>query len=256
MKARHQSQHSNWTSTTGKNFVTGCKNNCLYCSQKARASRFHQVEPAEWGNCRVRPKDVNRVYKRTTNLVEAPSSHDIWPEILDHAITFYKNYLSPGNNIILVTKPNFLCIKRLCQELRPFKNQIMFRFTIGSSNNEVLSFWEPQAPPFEERLESLQLVNNEGYQTSVSCEPMLDNNIGLVVKAVSPYVSDKIWLGKINDLKARLKFNQHCTKEVHSKAAQLLTWQSDQAITALHQEFRHNPLIEWKTSIRKIVGIP
>ena len=78
------------------------------------------------------------------------------------------------------------------------KEQLLFRFTIGSALDEVLSFWEPGAPVFAERLAALELAWANGYQTSVSCEPMLDGHIDAVIHQVEPFVTDAIWLGKAN----------------------------------------------------------
>ena len=64
------------------------------------------------------------------------------------------------------------------------REQLLFRFTVGSAKDDVLSFWEPGAPTFAERMASLELAWAHGYQTSVSCEPMLDGHIEDVVHRV------------------------------------------------------------------------
>jgi DNA repair photolyase len=73
----------------------------------------------------------------------------------------------------------------------------------------VLGFWEPNAPDFHERFMALRHAYNKGFATSVSCEPMLDNNVHLVIDYVEPLVTDSIWLGKANQLIRRLKANGH-----------------------------------------------
>jgi hypothetical protein len=44
---------------------------------------------------------------------------------------------------------------------------IMFRFTIGSADNQTLKFWDQYAPSFDERMESLIYAHKAGFQTSI-----------------------------------------------------------------------------------------
>ena len=132
----------------------------------------------------------------------------------------------------------------------------MFRFTIGSTNDKTLKFWELGAPSFDERLASLKYAYEAGYETSISCEPMLDNKIGDVIAAVRPYVSHSIWLGKMNEMKHRLTMNTQLTQELRDKANQLYAWQSDDEIKALYKTYKNDPLIRWKSDIKRVVGIP
>ena len=159
-----------------------------------------------------------------------PSSHDITPAHLSECLTFLKNILSPGNEVLIVSKPHLDCVKAICNELCGFKDKILFRFTIGSSDSNTLKFWEPNAPDFAERLESLKYAFSEGYQTSVSSEPMLDDNIGDVIDQVSPFVTDTIWLGKANHLRSRLALNGENDPVTIQKAEQLIAWQEDENI--------------------------
>ena len=140
-------------------------------------------------------------------------------------------------------------------EFPDYKDKILFRFTIGSSDSNTLKFWEPNAPDFAERLESLKYAFSEGYQTSVSCEPMLADNIGDVIDQVSPFVTDSIWLGKMNQLSTRLSLNGEKDALTIQKATQLEQWQSDGNIKQLYSQYKDNPLIRWKDSIKKVVGI-
>ena len=94
-----------------------------------------------------------------------------------------------------------------------------------------------------------------GFQTSISCEPMLDNKIDKVIDDLSQYVTDAIWLGKMNFAIRRLRTNGHLDAENQAAAEQLLEWQSDEAIKNLYETYKNNPLIKWKESIKKVVGI-
>ncbi len=185
-----------------------------------------------------------------------PSSHDITPTHLQDSIRFLRNILIPGNKVLIVSKPNLECIKAICDNFEDQKVQILFRFTIGSAKDETLKFWEPGASSFNERMAALEYAYEAGYETSISCEPMLDDKIRDVISAVRPYVTDSIWLGKMNEMKKRLTLNTELTQELKDKANQLYAWQSDDQIRSLYEIYKGDSLIRWKADIKKVVGIP
>jgi len=184
-----------------------------------------------------------------------PSTHDITPENLTLSLKTIGKVLKNNNNILIVSKPHLVCISRICNEFQEYKKNILFRFSIGSSNNAVLKFWELDAPLFEERIECLKLAFEQGYKTSISCEPMLDNNISDVIDQVTPYVTDSIWIGKMNFLLRRLKMNGYDDNETIQKANELLKWQRDSEIIKLYTKYKNHPKIKWKESIKKVVDI-
>ena len=167
----------------------------------------------------------------------------------------FEELLSVGNQVLIVSKPKPTCIKRLCEELTPYKGSIVFRFSIGSADNRTLRFWEPNAPSLAERIASLRHAREEGFATSVSCEPMLDGDIGAVISAVRPYVSDSIWLGKINRLRQIILFNCPGDNTTLRRAESLMALQSDSNIQSLYKRFHRDPHIKWKDSIKRIVGL-
>jgi len=75
---------------------------------------------------------------------------------------------------------------------------MQFRFTITSDDDTVLEFWEPNAPRFKERLASLVYSYNRGFKTSVSIEPFLDYDPTELTETVVPFVTESIWIGKMN----------------------------------------------------------
>ena len=163
--------------------------------------------------------------------------------------------LQAGNGLLIVSKPHRDVVSKMIVELKPYRSQVMFRFSLGSASSEILHLWEPGAPDFKERLESLRLAHGAGFQTSVSCEPMLDQHIDLVIAAVRPYVTDSVWIGKANRLRCNLAFNCPDDADVRQLANQLIEWQSDTAIMELYGRLQHDPMIKWKDSIKKVVGI-
>jgi hypothetical protein len=86
-------------------------------------------------------------------------------------------------------------------------------------------------------------------------EPMLDADTDALVKAVRPYVSDAIWLGKINRLRNILPLNCPNDPEAIRRGDALVAIQSDQAIRALYARYRKDHLIKWKDSIKTVVGL-
>ena len=131
----------------------------------------------------------------------------------------------------------------------------MFRFTIGSVHTKTLKFWELNAPTFGERKKSLIYAYKNGFSTSVSCEPMLDDSTEELVKSLLPYITDSIWIGKANFLLRRLKMNGTDDPETIRKAQELISMQSDEKIKILYKKLKNNKMIKWKESIKKIVDL-
>lgn len=240
------------------NCITGCGNDCRYCYAKEMAIRYNRCTAETWKNEVVRAHDVEKKIKKYDARVMYPSAHDIRPEHLLENIKFLKHILEAGNEVLIVSKPHLVCIKAICKKFAVYKDKILFRFSIGSANDMVLKFWETNAPGFKERLACLKWAFNKGFETSVSCEPMLDNNIEKVVKKVSPYVTETIWIGKINHLigvtgRGRLDFNGHNDPATLAKAHDLIAWQSDDQIMKLYDLYKDDQKIMWKESIKKVI---
>ena len=237
------------------NFIDGCKHDCKYCYSKEMAIRFHRKTPENWKNEEIKVKTFKKRFKKLDGTIMFPSSHDIHPFHLKEAVYFLDKILKEGNNVLIVTKPHFICIKTICEESTEYREKILFRFTIGSSNSEILEFWEPGAPDFLERFASLKWAFNNGFKTSVSCEPMLDNDVEDVVKRVSPFVTDYIWIGKMNFLLRRLKMNGINDEATLQHAEELLKKQSNKNILTLYNILKNNKKVKWKESIKKVVGL-
>ena len=84
---------------------------------------------------------------------------------------------------------------------------------------------------------------------------MLDRYIDRVIEAVKPYVTDSVWLGKAGQLRCHIALNCPDDDEVKAAADRLIAWQSDAEIKALYEKYGHDPIIKWKDSIKKVVGI-
>ena len=236
-----------------KNIFKGCKNNCRYCYAKANATRFKQIlTQEEW--TQMKPHKKENPHK-VDGRIMFPTSHDLFPEHIEEIVAFLKDWLAEGNDILIVSKPRFEVIERLCKELVDYRDHIVFRFTIGSISDDILRFWEPDAPSFEERMACLRYAHDQMYQTSVSCEPFFDNSIFLLIDTFMPYVTDSIWIGKLNGIKQRVK-TKGWTEEDFKKLLLVEKIQGDEMIKSLYEHFKTNPKVKWKDSIKKVVGLP
>lgn len=237
------------------NYINGCSHNCKYCYSREMAIRFKRKTILNWEEEEVNYNQLERKAKKVDGVIMFPSSHDITPENLNNSIKFLNKLLKIGNEVLVVTKPHLSVIKSICGNFSEYKNKILFRFTIGSSNSKTLKFWEPNAPDYQERKKCLIYAYENGFSTSVSCEPMLDDNILELVNDLCPYVTNSIWLGKMNFLLRRLKMNGIEDNKTITKAKKLIEIQSDTNIIKLYSQLSSNEKIKWKESIKKVVQI-
>lgn len=194
------------------NYSKRCLNNCLaYCYAAAMAVRFNQIQDrSEWKDMvnkdfisitgttkegkTISSKRTDRLYD---GLIMTPTSHDITPLNIDLAKKYYLELLQAGNSLLIVTKPNPKVIKELAIHLQDYKTKIVWRLSITNLNQELRKKWECGASAWWHRIETLQWLYNNNYQTSVSIEPFLENPIP-IVKKVLPFVTEKIWVGPMN----------------------------------------------------------
>lgn len=203
------------TSGTGEwafktiNTHKGCKHNCPYCYAKKRLVALGKIREEDWELMIPNRFKINKGYQKVRKKhtlpydIMYPSSHDIHPDILDDYLIVLKKLLRAGNRVLIVSKPWPYCIEKITNTVGKYKNQIGFRFTITSTNKSRLAFWEPNAPSFDDRINSLIIAFVKGFKTSVSIEPHLDQNPIPLIKKVAPYVRESIWLGKMNYIKAK-----------------------------------------------------
>ena len=239
------------------NCVTGCEHDCRYCYARYNAiHRFGGIvkDREEWVQMQVRDKDVNKSRKLLDGRIMFPTTHDITPFVLEPCLIVLDKLLAAGNQVLIVSKPHLMCVKEMCKRLKAYRDQIMFRFTIGSDDDAFLAYWEPGAPCFGERISALKFAYKAGYQTSVSVEPMLDApNIRRLFLKVKRYVTDSIWIGKLN------KARQRCAIETPTDEDQVSlieATQADDKIHAIYAVLKDEPKVRWKESIKSVVGLP
>ena len=244
---------SEWSVKT-VNCCTGCSHDCLYCYAKEGFIRRKQITANQWPLERIRQHDVKKRHNNYGGQVMFPSSHDITPTNLEACLTVLKNLLDAGNKVLVVSKPHLEGIEKICDAFMSYRGQILFRFTIGACDDTILSYWEPNAPAYDERKNCLVYAYMTGFQTSVSVEPMLDSeNIDMLIEDLMPYVSDSIWIGTMNHTG---RFGKNANPVLQQAIEKIRKGQTNSIIKAIYQRHKNNPMIKWKAEIKKIVGIP
>ena len=230
----------------------GCSHGCRYCFS---ASFFVQVGfVASKDAFRNERPNRNRIdiHQHVDQAVMFPSAHDITPTYLDTYCRTLANILDAGNRVLLVSKPHFECIEHICHEFRNYLQQMEFRFTIGSTDPELTSYWEPYAPLPEERMRSLAYATEQGYQTSVSMEPMLAGREDAIAtfRELLPLTNGTIWIGMMNDMDKRFNL---VTEQDRQQLERIKSLQSADEMLALYAELQHEPQVRWKDSILDLV---
>ena len=237
------------------NIIRGCNCGCLGCFAADIANRFKMVAPGQWETEVLNERAFNAKVPKGGKLTMFPSTHNISPEFLDPCEEKIQQILDSGSDLLLVLKPWLEVVKSICTRFEAVKDRITYRFTIGSTDNDVLKFWEPGAPSYEERKSCLQYAFEHSYGTGVSVEPWWGGDIDSLISELRPYVTDSIWIGKMNRGKARMKNNGHWNPQTEAKYNELMTvWYADANIQAIYDKYKDDPLISWKESIAKVVG--
>lgn len=245
-----------WSERT-ENIARGCVNGCLYCYAAANSARFKHRDRTDWTREELTRKASIKSYPKRDGVIMFPSAHDITPFNVDAYIHVAKLILTAGNQLLIVSKPRLECIAQLTDELVQWKEQILFRFTIGSLDATECKFWEPGAPTPQERIDSLKLAKGRGFETSVSIEPMLegaDMAIG-TVKAIEDHITETIWIGKMNQPSRRIV----PTEKTLVSTRRIQQLQSDREILRLYDMLKCHSKVRWKDSIKEVLihnGIP
>ena len=237
------------------NIQRGCKYGCLYCYARANALRFKRIaSPADWSTPVINHKAVDKNYGKYPGVVMFPSTHDITPDNISECLCVLLKLLDAGNQVLIVSKPRIDCILLICHRLADYKEQIEFRFTIGSTHDDVLAFWEPGAPNFKMRLDCLKYAHFNRYRTSVSAEPYLDAGVEHLYLALFPYITESFWIGILREFKRRVDQDVMSAGQIHDYVEPLQACQTASAVWRLYEKLNGRPLIKWKDSIREIAG--
>lgn len=251
MMAKRKTGTREWAESN-YNIGVGCAHDCRYCYARASAVRFKQI-PSNEAWTQERLKDKMPAVTKKQGWIMFPTTHDITPFYLPAAVDALKKLLVKGNNVLIVSKPHLVCIAELCEQLEQWRSQILFRFTIGAYTEEDAAFWEPGAPIIGERVKCLMYAHEHGFSTSVSMEPMLSpvDQIYYSFVFLAPYVTDKIWIGKMNKIDGRVA---KVSPEVVAKCDAVRANQTDEKILWLYEQLKDHPKVAWKDSIQEVLA--
>ena len=83
---------------------------------------------------------------------------------------------------------------------------------------------------------------------------MLDSaNIDMLINDLMPHVTDSIWIGTMNHTG---RFGKNANTVLQQAIQKIRMGQTRSIIRAIYRRYKDNPMIKWKTEIKKIVGIP
>ena len=92
-----------------------------------------------------------------------------------------------------------------------------------------------------------------GFATSVSVEPMLHReDVVAMVQELLPFVSQSVWIGKMNKIDKRLVSD---SEQMKVEIERIQRGQSDEQIHLLYQELQGIEKIRWKESIKEVLGL-
>lgn len=231
------------------NVYKGCSNDCRYCYAREEAVRFNRVKKEDWAIETLNPAILKKGWRLSKKNLMFPSTHDITPGTYDGCETVLKKLLEAGNTVLVVSKPRPDLIERLCDALEAYKKQILFRFTISAQDNDLLVFWEPNAPSYEDRKKALKIAHEKGFMTSVSIEPMLDPaNVEALIEDLRPHTSDSMWIGTMNMIRKRVKKE---SAQVEAEIVKIITGQTPERLRTIYMRYQDDPMIKWKGHVRK-----
>ena len=274
---KRRSKFNDWVCET-VSCQTGCSNDCLYCFAKGDAinkGRIAAIE--EWPKEKLNKAGVKEKYKLFDKPVMCPGTHDITEDNYNSTSTMLLRLLEAGNRVLIVSKPRPKLIEKLCKQLRKYRNKILFRFTIGAMDDKILSFWEPNAPTYNDRKEALRYAFEKGFRTSISIEPMLDpENVTSLVNDLASFVNHSIWIGTMNTTwymdtdpsvaktdaaRERVQNNldyygEEKAEKMRGEILRIKNLQQPDSLNKIYGSLKDNPIVQWKWHIKDALGLP
>lgn len=122
------------------NFIDGCQHDCKYCYAKTSAIKYKKRTADNWTKPELRKHILNKQFGKRDGTTMFPTQHDLHPDNIKEAIQVLGNLLRNGNDVLIVSKPHVPVIWEICRSFKQHNKQILFRFTIGSANDETLKF--------------------------------------------------------------------------------------------------------------------
>lgn len=234
------------------NIGTGCSHGCLYCYAERMATRFNRVESSDEWREEVSREVTTVECKKYSEPIMFPTTHDITEGYLRPYRCHLYNILAAGNEVVIVTKPHRASIEAICSEFSSFRDNMVFRFTIGGLNNETMKIMEPGAPSLSERLGCLRYAFEKGFKTSISSEPMLGccEEAEKLYHVVEPFVTEDVWFGKMKYIGG---LKDSADTVIASAVNQVISAQNNEDILRFVNKMSGLPKVEWKDSINDVI---
>lgn len=245
--------------STGNFIANGCiAHNCYAREQALRFKRI--ARPEDWTTEVSNPKGVTKlVTTRRNGIWMAPTTHDITVDNLEESRRLLFRAAAIGNRLLIVSKPRRECIEALIADLKPYKDRVEFRFSIGCLDDEIRKFWEPGAPRIIEREKCIVLAVARGFRVSVSCEPLLEPwNVLDLVEVVGSMTDGEIWIGCLNKLRQRTAWafgSRELSTNERELLAQLELWQQPGQVQQVYESVKGIPGIRFKDSYQRVLGL-
>ena len=197
------------------NCYYGCPYNCTYCYAKRIWEHYknNRKYPEErWDNFYPNLKNINKGYRKRTGRFMFPTAHDIINldyifknngkkeirNIQKDCFTVIGKILNVGNDMLITSKPNYKVMIDLMKQFKEYKDQIQFRYTITTKEPILANKFEPYAPSIEIRVMTLIRAFRNGFKTSISIEPFLDENPVVLISKIGKFCTESIWLGTMS----------------------------------------------------------
>jgi DNA repair photolyase len=171
------------------------------------------------------------------------------PKFLEPCLEVLGKLLESGNEVLVTSKPHPAVINEICARFNDYREQVQFRFTIGSGDSNILAFWEPGAPSFEDRLEALKIAYANKFKTSISIEPFLDFDPNPLVEILRPFVSESIWIGRMNYIDRKNLSGEELIHYIRIRKNYAM-----KNVLSIYDYFKDDPIIRWKDSIKKMLA--
>ncbi len=237
------------------NICQKCRCNCKYCYAREIAmsfcSRSNPVTADNWHEEEVKPHKVH-IHQTVNDVVMIPTMGNVSDSNVELMIQTIKNISDANNLVLVVLKPFMSVVRRLCDGLTDYKDTVQIRFTITALNPTLSQIWEPGAALPAERIECLKYAFEQGFYTSISMEPMLEERTETLrlISTIEPYVVGDIWLGKMMDIDKRVAITDD---RIRDAVATIKEQQSDIEIQRLVFALIGKRNIRYKKSIRDVV---
>lgn len=235
------------------NCCTGCSHGCIYCYAAWDCCLRYKRRPREqWATEKVRVKDVRKLHPKYPGTVMFPSTHDITIGNARACLMVLHQLMAAGNDVLVVSKMRPAIAAMLVDALGThWREQLEFRISIGAVDDTVRAFWEPGAPSIDERVISLRKLQEAGFRTSVSCEPLLQPWKAVeLVELVDPHVTETIWVGKLNQPQKRCGWAGVLDD---LRAWALTEHQTDAKVMEVVRLLQGNEKIRWKDSYQAVI---